>query len=117
MEIKLVNVAKASQGELLTDYRDFLRTHKLQEWSDDHPYTQRLRELHRTKNPRYETYKKGIEHVDPAICTNVIIGLIKVTCYLLKRQIEYLEKDFLENGGIKERMTQARLQHRKKFSH
>ncbi len=29
MEIKLTNVARASQEELLIDYRDFLRTHKL----------------------------------------------------------------------------------------
>jgi four helix bundle suffix protein len=33
-----------------------------------------------------------------------------VTIFLLKRQIESLEKAFLEEGGIRERMTAARLQ-------
>jgi four helix bundle suffix protein len=109
MEIKLTNVARASQVELLIDYQDFLRTRKLNEWSSDNPYAERLRELHKIPNPTYETYKKGIEHKDPEIVANVIIGLIQVTCYLLTRQIAYLEEDFLKNGGIKERMTKARL--------
>jgi hypothetical protein len=31
----------------------------------------------------YETFRKGIEHRDPAISANVIVGLIKATSYLL----------------------------------
>ena len=34
-EIKLTNVARASQEELLEDYRDFLRTRQLAEWKPD----------------------------------------------------------------------------------
>lgn len=113
-ELKLTNVARASQVELLIDYQDFLRKNKLLEWPIDHPYTKRLKTLHHTLNPTYETYKKGIEHNDPEICANVIIGLIRVTCYLLTRQIQSLEEDFLKNGGIKERMTTARLSARGK---
>lgn len=115
-EIKLTNVARASQVELLIDYQDFLRTKNLSEWPKSHPYTKRLQELHRLPNPTFDTYRKGIEHPDPAICANVILGLIRVTCYLLGRQIEFLEKDFLKNGGIKERMTRARLSNRKTLS-
>jgi hypothetical protein len=40
----------------------------------------------------YETVKKAIEHSNPAICANAIAGLIKVTCYLLDRQIKRLDK-------------------------
>lgn len=114
MEIKLTNVARASQFELLIDYQDFLRTRNLPEWSLKHPYAKRLQELNRLPNPTYNTYKKGIEHPNPEISANVIIGLIKVTCCLLERQLAFLEKDFLEHGGIKERMTQARLSSRKR---
>lgn len=112
-EIKLTNVARASQVELLIDYQDFLRSRGLIEWPASHPYTKRLKILHRMPDPTYETYRKGIEHAAPDICANVMIGLIRVTCYLLSRQIQYLEKDFLENGGIRERMTRARLSARK----
>lgn len=112
LEIKLTNVARASLEELLVDYRDFLRLREFSEWPRDHPYTQRLRQLNRTPNANYETFRRGIEHPDPAICANVIIGLIKVTNYLLDRQIQALERAFLEQGGLREAMTRARLAHR-----
>jgi len=79
MEIKLTNVARASLEELLEDYRDFLRVRGLEEWTRDHPYTKRLRELNRQPGADYDTFRKGIEHDDPAVTANVIIGLIKVT--------------------------------------
>jgi four helix bundle suffix protein len=111
-EIKLTNVARASLEELLTDYRDFLRVRGLEEWPKDHPYAARLGQLNRLRDGTYETFQKGIEHPDPAICTNVIIGLIKVTSCLLLRQLRHLEKAFVEEGGLRERMTRARLAHR-----
>lgn len=113
-EIKLTNVARASLEELLADYRDFLRSRNLEEWPRDHPYTARLRQLNRTPGANYETFRKAIEHPDPAICANAIIGLIKLTSYLLDQQIRRLEKDFLEKGGLRERMTRARLAERDK---
>ena len=112
LELKLTNVARASLEELLTDYRDFLRLRKLAEWTPDHPYAQRLRQLNRTRGANYETFRKGIEHPDVAICVNVIIGLIRVTNFLLDRQIQALERAFVENGGLREAMTRARLAHR-----
>lgn len=61
----------------------------------------------------YELFRKGIENEIPEICANVIIGLIRITNYLLSRQIQRLEADFLEQGGLRERMTRARLAHRR----
>ncbi len=62
----------------------------------------------------YETFRKGIENSDPAISANVMIGLIKLTNYLLDQQIRHLERAFLEEGGLRERMTRARLTERAK---
>ena len=112
MEIKLTNVARASLEELLTDYRDFLRVRGLQEWPSDHAYTVRLRELNRVPDASYATFRKGIENTDAAISANVIIGLIRVTSYLLDRQIRYLEQAFIKEGGLRERMTRVRLRQR-----
>lgn len=114
MEIKLTNVARASLEELLTDYRDFLRTNRLEEWTKGHRYTTRLRNLNRIPGANYETFRKGIENSDPAIAANVIIGLIRVTCYLLDQQLRQLENAFINEGGLRERMTHARLQERDK---
>jgi len=108
-EIKLTGVAKAIQKELLDDYRDFMRNRHIEEWLPNHPYALRLRQLNRTPGANYETFKKGIEHPDPAICANVIAGLIKVTYYLLDQQLRRLEQDFLKEGGLRERMIRARL--------
>lgn len=59
------------------------------------------------------SYQKAlIESDDPEIMANTMICLINQTCFLLKRQIQRLEKDFVEHGGIRERMTAARLQAR-----
>jgi four helix bundle suffix protein len=113
-EIKLTNVARASLEELLEDYRDFLRVRRLEEWTKEHPYTVRLRQLNRQPGANYETFKKGIENFDPAVSANVMIGLIKLTNYLLDQQIRHLEKAFLEEGGMRERMTRARLSERAK---
>lgn len=109
MEIKLTNVARASLEELLTDYRDFLRVRGLEEWPKEHPYAKRLRNINRTPNANYDTFRKAVENCDIAIRANAIIGLIKVTNYLLDQQICQLEKAFLNEGGLRERMTQARL--------
>ena len=114
MEIKLTNVARASLEELLADYRDFLRTRGLEEWTADHRHAVRLRDLNRQSNTNYETFRKGIEHPEPEICANVILGLVKVTNYLLDRQLSRLEQDFLQEGGLRERMTRARLASRQK---
>lgn len=108
-EIKLTNVARASLEDFLEDYRDFLRVRGIAEWPKEHSYTRRIRELNREPNASYDTFKKGIEHPDPAIAANVMIGLIKLTNYLLDQQLKRLEQDFLNEGGLRERMTRALL--------
>jgi four helix bundle suffix protein len=111
-EIKLTNVARASLEELLADYRDFLRVRGLADWPKDHPHARRLGELIRTPDANYDTFKKGLEHSEPAITVNVIIGLINVANYLLDRQIRQLESAFVQEGGLRERMARARLDER-----
>lgn len=113
-EIKLTNVARASLEELLIDYRDFLRTNNYIEWETTHPYVARLKELNKDPNGNYETFRKGIENENPEICANIMIGLIKVTTYLLDRQLKRLEEDFIKKGGLRERMARARLNERRK---
>lgn len=113
-EIKLTNVARASLEELLIDYKDFLRTNKLSYWDKHHPYYAQLSQKHKTPNANYGTYRKGIESPEPEVSANVMISLINVTSYLLAQQIKTLEKEFLEEGGLRERMSQARIEVRKK---
>lgn len=113
-EIRLTNVARASLEELLLDYEDFMRTHKITKWDRSHRYSKRFDELNKTPNATYLTFKRGIENDNPEICSNVLWCLINVTSYLLKRQLDTLEKAFVEEGGIRERMYYARMKRRDK---
>lgn len=114
-EIKLTNVARASLEELQIDYEDFLRTNKLPIWDKEHKLVARLRELNNsTPKPTYETFVKAIEHESPEICANTMITLIKICTYLLKQQIKQLEIAFVKEGGLRERMTKARIDERNK---
>jgi four helix bundle suffix protein len=114
MEIKLTNVARASLEELMADYRDFLRVRDLDEWDRAHPYARRLGELLRTPGACYQTFKPAVEHPEPSISANAILGLAKVTSVLLMRQIATLERKFVEEGGMRERMTRARVEQRRR---
>jgi len=114
-EIKLTNVARASLEELQIDYEDFLRIQKLPIWEKEHRLVARLRELNKSApKPTYETFVKAIEHESPEICANTMITLIKICTYLLKQQIKQLEIAFVKEGGLRERMTKARLDERNK---
>ena len=122
-EIKLTNVARASQEELLEDYRDFLRVRKLPIWDKTDPSAQVIRRLGRESHGShksygshgtYKTYATYVEQGGPETAANAIICLVHQANYLLDQQIRSLEQAFLKEGGLRERMTRARLEERKK---
>ena len=112
-EIKLTNVARASLEELLADYRDFLRVRKLPNWDKDDPQAQAVRRLGYGTHVSYATYATYVEHSDPETAANTIICLIHQANYLLDQQLRALEAAFVKEGGLRERMTRARLEERK----
>lgn len=112
-EIKLTNVAKASLQELLVDYQDYLRVRNLEQWSTDSDKFHRTRKICSTHNDSHY-YRKAIEVRSAETIANIAIILIHQTDYLLFKQIESLKKAFLENGGIREQMTRARIDYRNK---
>jgi four helix bundle suffix protein len=114
MEIKLTNVGRASLEELLDDYLDFLRSRDLPLWAKDSREALYVRRLG-TKQPQtFELYRAIFATRPPEIIANMAICWINQANYLIDRQIARLEKDFLEQGGLRERMTRARLEQRAK---
>lgn len=112
MEIKLTNVARASLEELLEDYRDFLRVRDLVIWDKDSTEAQYVRKLGAKPHVTYETYREFCNTRPAEVVANIALCLIHQANYLLDQQIRQLERDFLKEGGIRERMTRARLQAR-----
>jgi four helix bundle suffix protein len=108
-ELKLTNVARASLEELLEDYRDILRTGGHPLWNKNSKEALFVRRLGAKSNVSYESYRSYVETRPAHIVANILICLIHQTNYLLDQQIRRLEKDFLKEGGLRERMTRARL--------
>ncbi|MBI3462674.1 MAG: four helix bundle protein [Planctomycetes bacterium] len=113
-EIKLTNVARASLEELLVDYQDFLRVRNLPLWDKDCKEALYVRKLSNQRNVTYETYREFCETRPAEVVANIAICLIHQSNYLLDQQIRKLEQTFVKEGGLRERMTRARRQHRQK---
>jgi four helix bundle suffix protein len=112
-EIKLVNVARASLEELLEDYRDFLRVRGSPLWAKNSKEALFVRKIGARNDSSYESYRTYIDTRPPEIVANIMVCLIHQTNYLLDQQLRALEKAFLEEGGLRERMTRARLEARR----
>jgi four helix bundle suffix protein len=111
-ELKLTNVARASLDELLNDYQDYLRTRNLKLWAKDSKEARYVRRLGSKEGCSYEDYREFAETRPPEVVANIAICLIHQANFLLDRLLARLEQDFLKEGGVRERMTKARLESR-----
>jgi four helix bundle suffix protein len=111
-EIKLTSVGRASLEELLDDYRDYLRVREHREWDKNSKEALYVRRLGRKVPQTYELYRKFVETRPPEVIANIAIYLIHQANYLIDQQLRRLEQDFLKEGGLRERMTRARLDYR-----
>lgn len=112
-EIKLTNVAKASLEELLIDYQDYLRTRDKLLWNASNPRYEKMR-AYAASELIFDQYHSLLHKYNDEVLANLCITLIHQTSFLLYRLLEKQEKNFLKEGGIKERMYQARLNVRNK---
>jgi restriction system protein len=119
-ELRLVNVARSSLDELLLDYEDFLRQRGLRQWAKDSREAREVREVFKAFDPTDRSdqglYQAWLAHPDPAVVANTLICLIHQTNYLLDRQIQGLEREFIKEGGYSERLAAARLRERRNQS-
>lgn len=111
-EIKLTNVARASMDELLEDYEDFLRVRDHALWKKDCREAAYARKLGAKPNFSFEDLREIVETRPAEVVANIAICLIHQTNYLLDKQLAALEKSFLTSGGLRERMTKARIEER-----
>ncbi|MDI6777893.1 MAG: four helix bundle suffix domain-containing protein [Patescibacteria group bacterium] len=103
-ELKLLNVARASQEELLLDFEDFLRLRKLPIWEKHDPRAL----VWRRRWPNWSDQSDRSDLTNPTIFANAMICLIHQTNFLLDRQLKALEKQFLEEGGFTEKLFWCR---------
>jgi len=111
-EIKLIGVARASLDELLNDYGDLLRVRDLPIWEKESREARFVRRLGSDPDATYERYREFCETRSLGVVANIAICVIHQTNYLVDQQIRRLERDFVKEGGLRERMTRARRHHR-----
>lgn len=126
-EIKLTDVAKASLAELLGDFEDFLADRDEIPWSIHSENYKAISAITLTPfeysedvlhdywiylHGEKQKFARWLEHDDPVVVANALIVLIQRTLSLLGKQLQSLEAAFVEKGGIRERMTKARIDSR-----
>lgn len=89
-----------------------MRTSQLQLWKNTHPRYAPLFEHCRSHN-EYSDYEPFVYRwTDEEFC-NTAVTLLHITDRMMSRYHEFLQKTFVEQGGIKERMYAARTGYRR----
>jgi len=114
--IKLAGIARGSNEELHEDYLDFLRQRGLKIWDRCDPQIYRLswvsrvcREIAQGEIPTIPTLPTS-----PEYSANLLLDLTAKAGYLLDRLIKALIEKHRTEGGLTERLYQARMAYRKK---
>ena len=111
MELKLLNVARASIQELREDYADYLSTHGDRQWRPNHPrYDSMLRFCRRHNSA--QDYQPFLNRWSDEEMANVALTLCRQTDKMMTTYLKGLEQRFVTEGGIKERMHAARTGYR-----
>jgi len=111
MELKLLNVARASIQELLEDYEDYLSSHRLLRWTARHPRYGQMLHYCREHNS-LEDYEPFFEKWTDEEAANIAITLCRMVDKMMMTYQQKKEKEFVVEGGIRERMSAARLGYR-----
>jgi len=119
MNIKLTGVARGSFGELLEDYKDFLRVRDLPIWDKDDQRVLAIRQMRIGTNGTKKTNLTNKANWsfwtnEPERFANLMITLISKENYLLDQMVRSLEEKFVKQGGYSENLTKKRLLERKK---
>ena len=111
VEINLLGIARGSNKELLEDYLDYLKRKGWKEWFGT---SERFERLHRfcKEHSKYEDYQPLLQKMNDEELANMAICLCHQVDKALTKYIERLDREFTTEGGIKERMTAARLEQR-----
>ena len=107
-EIKLLNIAKGSNSELLEDYLDYLKHTGLALWQTGHPRYAPMLEFCR-QHYMYDDYKDLFPQMNAEELANLAICLCHQVDKAMQKYIERKDREFTTQGGIRERMTAARL--------
>lgn len=111
MELKLLNVARSSIKELKEDYEDYIVSRRLKRWTVGSPRYDGMLKFCRSHN-KVEDYQSFFSKWTDEEMANVALTLCHMVDKMMITYQKQQEETFVKEGGIKERMTAARLGYR-----
>lgn len=111
MELKLLNVARGSLKELKEDYEDYITSRHLTKWAFGHHRYNQMLAFCRTHN-QLADYQPYFDKWSDEEMANTALTLCHMVDKMMTTYCKQLEQRFITEGGIKERMTAARLGYR-----
>ena len=107
-ELKLLGIARGSNQELLEDYQDYLKRKGMPEWFGKN---ERFDRLHRfcQEHTRWEDYQPLTARMNDEELANMAICLCHQVDRAMAKYMKRKDREFTTEGGIRERMTAARL--------
>jgi four helix bundle suffix protein len=108
--IKLTGVARASYGELLEDYKDFLRQKGLSIWIKDDSRVLEIRRMRITPHESNWSYESHLK--TPESFANLMITLCFKEGYLLDRLVQAQQNKFVKEGGFREKLFKKRINYK-----
>ncbi len=117
--IKLTGVARASYGELLEDYKDYLRLNSLPMWSKEDSRVLKIRKMRIFPNKSNEsnlsnssnlTYKSYLTNRESF--ANLMVTLCFKEGYLLDQLVRSQQEKFIKEGGFRENLFKKRINYK-----
>ena len=114
--LKLSGVSRASYGELVEDYTDFLWKKGLKVWDKNDPRIIRLRRIFINPHEPHVTHESHkwneISFSDPEAFANLMITLCTKEGFLMDRFLKGIENRFVKEGGFRENLFKKRLEYK-----
>lgn len=127
-EFKQYDVARASLSELAGDYESFITDANQSPWSEKDPRAVTIASLQLDRFDATEDivhahgeyilamrkrFGQWLENEDPLVAANAILITIRRASSALKKQISGIIEEIVDNGGVSEAISRARIGARK----
>lgn len=108
-EIKLLGIARGSNQELLEDYQDYIKQHGIPEWAKGNQSRyDSMRKFCREHSDERDYHPFFMKWTDEEMA-NLAICLCHMVDKAMSSFIAKRDREFVEEGGVRERMAAARL--------
>ncbi len=113
--LKLTGVARASFGELLEDYKDFIRRNSLSLWDKNDPRVLEIRQIRENTNKSNRSYESYMSYLGkPEEFANLMVTLCFTEGYLMDQLLRAIEYKFVKEGGFRENLFRKRNEYKNK---